>query len=109
MERVWIITKVFRIKRDGVDILLHPLDLVPEAESWDNADTWERRGYIKNIPVPTPENPVDLKVVNLRTGGFITVQLAEVEGLEEYQQILSKTHQVEPTKRKRGRPRKKVA
>lgn len=97
MGWVWIVTKVLRTQRKGENVLLHPGDPIPEAATWDNAEEWQRRGYIRKIRRPTPENPVDVEVSHLFKAGKIKLRLTEIEDIPEEPPL---------KKRGRGRPRK---
>lgn len=75
---VWIVTKVLRVQRDGVPALLYPGDPIPEAELWHNQAIWERRGYIRKIPRPSPSNPISVRVTHPLKAKQVEVVLTEV-------------------------------
>lgn len=65
---VWITRKVIRVERDGESVLLEPGSPIPEAETWDKEARryWVRRGYLAEIPRPTPSSPVSVSIQHVR-------------------------------------------
>lgn len=62
---MWVVKRVFRVRRAEELVLLSPGDEIPEAAFWDNKAFWIARGYIQEIARPTPKNPVTIQVAHL--------------------------------------------
>ena len=96
---VWITRKVMRVERDGQIVRLGPGEPIPEVETWDKEAQayWSRRGFVQQIPRPSPKKPVTVKVDNARKTRKVEVTLTSYdEGKPETKKLKKKTKKTEP-------------
>lgn len=76
---MWIVKRVFRIRRGGEVVLLSPGDEIPEAAQWDNKAFWIARNVIQEIQRPTANNPVTIQVAHLYKTRKVPMTLVATE------------------------------